>query len=306
MKLPELGILQEVDLRRAWPHEALSFTPWLAFHLDTLSREIGIPLELEGQEVAVESFSADILARNAHDDSLVLIENQLAVADHTHLGQIMTYLAGLDAQTVVWIAQEFRDAHLSAVGWLNEHTEEDFAFFAVKVRVVQIGDSPLAPVFEVLVKPNRWEKQLHTVVRETQSRSEIVQRRGAFWTHYLERYPEDGRDGVAGGASNRWRTVGDIVISYCFAVDSVGLFMRGRRGTDSDQFHQLLEPYADILSQELDLPFLDKEGKHTDFGLWQQADTADREQWDVLADWLHENVERYEKALLSITDRAQL
>ena len=37
------------------------------------------------------------------------------------LGQIMTYLAGLEARTIIWIAQGFRDAHLSAVRWLNDH-----------------------------------------------------------------------------------------------------------------------------------------------------------------------------------------
>ena len=51
----------------------------------------------------VGSFSADILARNPVDDGVVLIENQLEASDHGHLGQIMTYLAGLQAQTMVWI-----------------------------------------------------------------------------------------------------------------------------------------------------------------------------------------------------------
>lgn len=63
MNLPELGQLEEVDLCEAWGHEAHSSTPWLAADLDQLATEIGIPLEL----VKVESFSADILARNPQD-----------------------------------------------------------------------------------------------------------------------------------------------------------------------------------------------------------------------------------------------
>ena len=102
MTIPELGNLEQVDLRQAWPHEARSFTPWLSENLEILSSVIGIPLELEGQEVAVEQFSADILARNPRDDSRVLIENQLEQSDHGHIGQIMTYLAGLDVNTVIW------------------------------------------------------------------------------------------------------------------------------------------------------------------------------------------------------------
>ena len=156
MTIPELGNLEEVDLRQAWPHEARSFTPWLSENLEILSSVIGIPLELEGQEVAVEQFSADILARNPRDDSRVLIENQLEQSNHEHMGQIMTYLAGLDVNTVIWIAAGFKEPHLSAIRWLNEHTIEPFAFFAIKLKIVRIADSPMAPVFEVVVKPNTW------------------------------------------------------------------------------------------------------------------------------------------------------
>jgi len=142
--------LVDLPLREAWSNEAQEFTPWLAQNIDHLSDVIGITLEITGTEVAVETFSADILARNPMDDSIVLIENQLEVTDHTHLGQIMTYLAGLEAQTVIWIAPAFREPHLSAIRWLNKHTADGFSFFAVKARVVCIGKSPYAPIFEVV------------------------------------------------------------------------------------------------------------------------------------------------------------
>ncbi|MEX1316979.1 MAG: hypothetical protein AB1Z22_07600 [Synechococcaceae cyanobacterium] len=57
-------------LRDAWSHEAHSFTPWLAANIDRLGEALGIPLELEGQEVQVGGFSADLLARNPQDNSL--------------------------------------------------------------------------------------------------------------------------------------------------------------------------------------------------------------------------------------------
>ena len=100
----------------------------------------------------MEGYSADILATYPADGSRVIIENQLESTDHTHLGQIMTYLAGLEAKTVVWIARDFRGPHLSAIRWLNTHTTDEFAFFAIKLRVVQIGDnsSIVAPLFEVV------------------------------------------------------------------------------------------------------------------------------------------------------------
>ena len=73
---------------------------------------------------------------------MVLIENQLETTDHTHLGQFMTYLAGLNAHIVIWIASAFREPHLSTIRWPNQHTADGFSFFAVKARVVRIGDSP--------------------------------------------------------------------------------------------------------------------------------------------------------------------
>ena len=111
----KLGKLKNVNLREAWGHEALDFTPWLADNLEYLSNEIGIQLELEGQEVKVESFSADIIARDPQNDRRILIENQLEQTDHTHLGQILTYLAGLEAEVIIWVASSFREPHISAV-----------------------------------------------------------------------------------------------------------------------------------------------------------------------------------------------
>lgn len=84
--LPRFGVLDIVPLGDAWAHEAREFTPWLSENLDRLSAALGMPLALEGTEVAVEGFSADIVARNPIDDTTVLIENQLAPSDHNHLG----------------------------------------------------------------------------------------------------------------------------------------------------------------------------------------------------------------------------
>lgn len=59
-----LGKLQKIDLRKAWNHEALDFTNWLAEdeNLNLLSDEIGISLQLIQTEASVGKFSVDILA----------------------------------------------------------------------------------------------------------------------------------------------------------------------------------------------------------------------------------------------------
>lgn len=295
MTIPELGNLEEVDLRQAWPHEARSFTPWLAENIEMLSSVIGIPLELEGQEVAVEQFSADILARNPRDDSRVLIENQLEQSDHGHIGQIMTYLAGLDVNTVIWIAAGFREPHLSAIRWLNDHTIEPFAFFAIKLSIVRIADSPMAPVFEVVVKPNTWERQLQSIAKETQSSSGVGEVRKKFWTYYLEKYPEEGQYGPANGSSNRWRPVieAELVVSSYISKGSVGLFVRGLRGVDQKEVWNQIEPFTEELIRKTG-GSITSDGSFHDF--WP-IDTSNESNWDEMADWLYQKSRTYENAL---------
>ena len=297
MTIPTLGTLTEACLRDAWDHEAHSFPPWLAQNLDALADVVGIPLELEGAEVAVDTYAADILARNALNDDLVLIENQLEGTDHSHLGQVMTYLAGLDAKIVIWIAAEFRDAQLSAVHWLNEHTVDPFAFFAVKVKVVRIGNSPLAPVFEIVARPNRWERQLQVVAQESRTLSEIGQFRKEFWTRYLDRHPEELADGPAGGYSNRWRTVpeANLIVSYFVSKKSVGLFIRGQRGAQDEEVYVALKPHSDYLMSRTTAEF--EAGGGYFFVLDHPTDMTDRTQWDTAADWLHDKLGLYTQAL---------
>lgn len=88
-----------------------------------------------------------------------MIENQLEFTDHRHLGQLLTYAAGLDARTVIWIAESFRDEHRAAVDFLNHSTTADYNFFAVQIELYRIGDSPLAPQFTLVAKPNDWNRQ---------------------------------------------------------------------------------------------------------------------------------------------------
>ena len=100
----QLSTLQPIDLREAWPHEALNFTPWLADNLHVLSDLLGMELELISTEHPVGSFNLDIYAKDLRSDEVVAIENQLEKTDDTHLGQVMTYFSAIEARTVIWMA----------------------------------------------------------------------------------------------------------------------------------------------------------------------------------------------------------
>lgn len=303
------GRLVDLPLREAWKHEAHQFTPWLAENIDHLSDAIGIPLELTGTEVAVETFSADILARNPMDDSIVLIENQLETTDHTHLGQIMTYLAGLEAQTVVWIAPAFREPHLSAIRWLNEHTADGFSFFAIKARVVRIGDSPYAPIFEVVEKPNDWERAVTAKARGNKPGSdERNDKRLAFWQAYLDRVPEAADWGLRPlRLSTAWVPIQGLgeeaYLSLWIGKDQCGAFLRGARGSDGQTLGEKLAPAADELAQRLAATFVGSNGHF----LWKRAgwNYNDPDHWADAIDWMEHTRKAYQQAISEIAFEAQ-
>ena len=157
---PALGRLAAVELRDAWPGEATDFTPWLAGeeNLALLGDVLGLELELIDTERDVGPYRADIVCKDTADGSWVLVENQLAKTDHTHLGQILTYAAGLSAVHVVWIAKRFTDEHRAALDWLNENTNENLRFFGLEIELWRIGESEPAPKFNVVCSPNDWVK----------------------------------------------------------------------------------------------------------------------------------------------------
>jgi hypothetical protein len=154
-----LGRLRRVaNARDVWTSEAGDFTPWLAENLDVLADELGMSLTLMATEVPVGEFRLDIEAQTP-DGRVVIVENQLERTDHGHLGQLLVYASGLEASAVVWVAPRFREDHRRTLDWLNERTDTGVDFFGVEVSVVQIGEAgPRAPVFEVVARPNTWQK----------------------------------------------------------------------------------------------------------------------------------------------------
>jgi hypothetical protein len=167
-----LGRFSKAALTTAWPTEDGNFTPWLAepANIALLGDALGMELEVKEVESWVGSFRADILARMADEDSeidhLVIVENQFGRTDHRHLGQILTYLAGVqDARTIVWIAENIQSEHRAAVDWLNTHTDEEFSFFAIEMELWQIDLSPPAPRFNVIASPNEWTRSTRAIAR---------------------------------------------------------------------------------------------------------------------------------------------
>ncbi|MGA0598503.1 hypothetical protein [Enterovirga sp. CN4-39] len=292
----QISRLTQVEPRTVWRHEALNFTPWLASQLDHLGGAIGEELELLGSETAVGPFSADIVARNKRGET-VLIENQLEKSDHTHLGQLMTYLAGLEARTIVWVSTRFQAEHVSALRWLNDHTPPDFRFFAVELRVIRIGDSPVAPIFDVVVQPNDFEREIKVAKAEAMARTDSRNR--DFWTLYLERHPDDAALGIkANNSNNHWLPVQGNILVGTWLAKGCGVYVRGKASIPIEAVVAELAPHRERLEAALGVPLQSgKESEKTWLLIQQGIMLTDRGRWPDAIDWMHGRIHLTLRAL---------
>jgi hypothetical protein len=194
-----LGRLSRTSLREIWLHEAQNFTPWLAQpeNIALLGATLHLgDLEVEATERNVGRFSADIVARDEAGQT-VLIENQLEATDHRHLGQLLTYLAGLQVgATVIWIAAEFLDEHRAAIDWLNANTGDRYSFFGVEIELVRINDSLPAPMFNIAAKPNDWSRGVNYVAQKvgTSALNEAQKQYQSYWLSFQRFLLEESSD----------------------------------------------------------------------------------------------------------------
>jgi hypothetical protein len=308
----KLGRLERVNLDEAWETEAGHFTPWLAQeeNLELLGEVLGIDLECEAVEKNVGPFRADILCKDTAENSWVLIENQIAKTDHTHLGQLMTYAAGLnDAEglkvtTIVWISSTFRDEHRAALDWLNEMTVDSVRFFGLEVELWKIGDSLAAPRFNIVCQPNDWKS---TVREATESVSVDDDRpshilRMKYWTAFRS-YLQENKSKLRPQkpSKDHWYSFG---IGTSQAHTSALLIAR-----DSTIAVELAlkmnskEVFADLYSRkdaieraigaELDWREL-PDKKTSRILLLKDADGSDEKDWPKQFEWLQETLEKFD------------
>lgn len=183
MTQENIGRLNRLPFREVWKDEARDFTPWLRAHIDQLAEELNMTLETQDTEVAVGKYFLDLLATNPETQGNVVIENQVGNADHDHLGKLITYAAGLKAETAVWIAENFGDEQRTALEWLNENGPSEAAFFGVEIQAVNIDGSIPAAMFRAVVTPNEWGGSKDPVPGELTDREKLLM---AFWKPLLE------------------------------------------------------------------------------------------------------------------------
>lgn len=167
--MPELGRIEEVDIRELWTNEAADFTPWLAYQggLELLGDALGLTFVSAKHEVPAGANRADVVCMEESDqDRLikVVIENQLKKFDHRHLGQALTYANTLQAGICIWIAKEFTREHRSFVEEHNATPARKVDCYCVRVSAYRVDNSNPVPEFKVVVRPDsRIPTDLYTV-----------------------------------------------------------------------------------------------------------------------------------------------
>ena len=267
--------LTPVELSEVWDTEPHHFTPWLAKeeNLTLLGKTLGMELELEAQEVSVGGFRADILCKNTENDSWVIIENQFETADHKHIGQILTYAAGLDAFTVIWIAKTFRNEHCAMLDWLNRITDERYRFFGIEMKVWQIEESARAVQFDVVSSPNDWVSGVNrnTLNAANRELSETRQQLKRYWTGLRDYIDDNGKPinfGTPGTRTFHQFSIGKVgfkLMAWLLrSTKRIGIWLYMKGDSYKAYYHLLKEQQEEI---------------HNEFGEtleWNELPTSER------------------------------
>ena len=251
-----IGKLEEVDIRELWKHEQYDFSEWLSKkeNIENLNDILGLTLVDISKETYVGSYRCDLFAKDETTGIKVIIENQLEMSNHDHLGKIITYASGLDAKVVVWIVKEAREEHRSAIEWLNNNTNSNINFFLIEIHAYKIENSDNAPMFQVIEQPNDFiknNKSINSYDKMNKSQSQRLE----FWNQFNNVLVERGKPfNVRKATTDHWYNVAigtsnahiDITLVNKDSVIGVELYI-----TDNKEFFDMLYQRKDEIENDL-------------------------------------------------------
>jgi hypothetical protein len=315
MKSHPLGRLEKVDLRKEFSSEAGDFSPWLAQdeNLQLLGEAVGLNLELEAREKEVGPFRADLLCKDTANDSWVLIENQFGRTDHTHLGQILTYTAGLEAVTVIWIAEKFTEEHRAALDWLNERTDDEINFFGLEMELWRIGNSSAAPKFNIISKPNDWTRSVQQAAKGGLTDNKRIQL--AFWVAFRDYMEEHSSIRCPKPSPQHWMNhsigisgfnLSSIASAYNTETNQYAPEIRVEfvlTGKNAKQNFGILENKRDTIEKQVGFPIRWHNPEGTNqcrIFMRKDADFRDSSLWPKQHEWLQKNLELFQRVFTPI------
>lgn len=239
-----------------------------------------------------------------------MVENQLEVTDHGHLGQVLTYAAGIDAATIVWIARKFRDEHRQALDWLNGQSDNKTHFFGIELAVGRIEEAH-APLLDVVVQPNEWGKRTSGTTDATGAGALYAE----FWprlvAHVKDRHPQwTNRDPETLRRERNWiempSPLREAVFSFSFARDGRlrnELYISSGDAEVNGTLFERLEAQRDKLEEVYGEPleFDPLEGKQAcRVAAYRDGRISDSGRHDEFVQWFVDSSERLRRALTAV------
>lgn len=253
-----LGKIKRVNLKDVFRKEDKDFTPWLNEHLDELGKKLNIDIIDSTIEEKVGSFNCDIIAKDSDSNKIVVIENQFGPSNHDHLGKIFTYAAGKGASIVVWIAEKIREEHRKVLEWLNENVdpESDISLFGIEIKLLKIDNSKPAPEFDIIVKPNDWERSMKI---STQTQSETQKKYFQFYSQLVDKYSKQypkWRKVKAQPQSWLWTGAGKSGLWFAWAFRSnnrfsTEVYMSTPDKNENERMFEELEKHKNSIDSEI-------------------------------------------------------
>lgn len=251
-----IGKLKEVDIRNLWKHEQYDFSEWLSQseNIKLLDGVLGLTLTDITKEAYVGSYRCDIFAKDESSGIKVIIENQLEASNHDHLGKIITYASGLDAEVIVWIVKQAKEEHRSAIEWLNNNTNSNVNFFLIELHAYTIENSIPAPFFEVIEKPNEFIKN-SKINGEQDNLNKSQSERLEFWNRFNEILIDRGKPfNVRKATTDHWY---DVALGTSEAHVSINLVNKESVVcidlyiNDNKELFDILHSKKDIIENDL-------------------------------------------------------
>jgi len=178
--MSDLGKLEKCKVKEQW-HSENDFSDWLYDHIEYLTEALGLDeIQSLSREDNVGTLRADIYGEETSTGRRIIIENQYGNSDHDHLGKIITYAAGKDADIIIWIVEVAREEHTSAIEWLNLNSSPNKGYFLVEIGLWRIGESQRAPQFNIVERPNTW------IQSERAEMNESEKFKMSFWRQFIE------------------------------------------------------------------------------------------------------------------------
>jgi hypothetical protein len=196
------------------------------------------------------------------------------------------------------------------VDWLNAHTTEEFSFFGIEIELWKIGNSPVAPRFNVVVSPNDWTRSARSDVRHLSEGSEgelalRYQVRLAYWGSFAKYLKQKGSTFEIRRPTKYagdWFAIGradfGIIASISVEKKRIGVELYMSKDTDKSAFRALLADKEKIQSEfGEELQWQELEGrKASRIVLYRyEANPADASQYEHLHAWMLDKMERFRK-----------